>query len=37
MSLAPIMSGTKKLPNPESTGVANRNIIVTPCIEKSWL
>ena len=37
MSRAPIISGTKKLPNPENTGVANRNIIVTPCIENSWL
>ena len=37
MSRAPTISGTKKLPNPESTGMAKRNIIVTPCIEKSWL
>jgi hypothetical protein len=37
MSRAPTINGTKKLPKPDSTGMAKRNIIVMPCIEKIWL
>ncbi len=37
MSRAPISSGTRKLPNPKSIGVANRKIIAVPCMVKSWL
>ena len=31
------IKGTKKLPNPDSTGMAKRNLIVMPCMVKSWL
>jgi len=32
MSRAPIISGTRKFPNPARTGVLKRKIIVVPCI-----
>ena len=32
MSRAPIMSGTRKLPNPARIGTTTRNTIVVPCI-----
>ena len=37
MSRAPIMSGTRKLPNPAAIGTTTMKIIVVPCSVKSWL
>ena len=36
MSRAPIISGTRKLPKPDSMGDAYQKIIVVPCIVNSW-
>src|SRR5207302_5963652 len=37
MSRAPIISGTRKLPNPARIGTMTRKIIVVPCIVRTWL
>ena len=37
MSRAPIISGTRKFPNPAAIGTMTMKIIVVPCSEKSWL
>ena len=37
MSRAPIISGSRKLPNPNISGVAKKKIIVVPCSVNSWL
>jgi hypothetical protein len=37
MSLAPIMSGSMKLPKALQTGITNKKIIVVPCMVNSWL
>ena len=35
ISFAPIIDGTRKLPNPARTGMMNMKIISTPCIVNS--
>ncbi len=37
MSRVPSMSGKRKLPNPNSIGVAKKKIIAVPCTVNSWL
>ncbi len=37
MSGAPICSGTRKLARPKAMGTAKRNIMMLPCMVKSWL
>ena len=37
MSRAPIINGTRKLPNPARIGTMTRKIIVVPWIVTAWL
>ena len=37
MSRAPIISGTRKFPNPAAIGTTTMKIIVVPCSVNSWL
>ena len=37
MSRAPSILGSRYIANPSITGSANRNIMIVPCIVKTWL